>query len=71
MRSRLRRDHEGEWILMQILLQGSHCLVRIDGQTVAETDHLPESAIKAGHIGLQIHQEDCSIEYRDVRLREL
>jgi hypothetical protein len=71
VRSRITRDHEGEWILMQILLQGSRCLVRIDGQTVAETDRLPDSALKAGQIGLQIHQEDCSIEYRDIRLREL
>ncbi len=70
-RSRITRDHEGEWILMQIRLEGASCLVRIDGETVAETGQLPESALAAGQIALQMHSEDSSIEYRDIRLRPL
>jgi len=70
-RSRSTGDFEERWFLMQIRVEGSHCLVRLDGETVAETDQLPEAVRKPGQIGLQIHMEDASVDYRDLRVRRL
>ncbi len=71
VRSRLGWDHEGEWILMQVFVAGRHCLVRINGETVAEMRALPEAASKPGRIALQMHSENSSIEFRDICVRPL
>lgn len=70
-RSRIAADYEQEWFLLQIMVVGARCVVRINGETVAETSELPEEAWKPGRIGLQIHKDNASVEFRDVRVRPL
>jgi len=71
VRSRTPVDYEGQWFLMQVIVEGAHCLVRLNGDTVAETDRLPESDLRPGRIGLQMHMENASVEFRDLRVRPL
>lgn len=70
-RSRISADYEGRWFLMQIRVDGARCLVRIDGETVAETERLPETWTGPGRIGLQIHTDGASVEFRNLRVRVL
>ena len=70
-RSRVSADLEEEWFLLQVRVDGANCLVRINGETVARTDSLPEEARRPGRIGLQIHRADASVEFRDLRVRPL
>ena len=51
--------------------RGSKCVTRIDGETVAETNKLPAELLQSGRIGLQIHMDDVSVEFRDIRVRSL
>lgn len=70
-RSSITADFEERWFLMQIRVQGSTCLVRLDGTTVAEYSGLTGDDLKPGRIGLQIHMENASVEFRDLRVRPL
>ncbi len=70
-RSNITADYEERWFLMQIRVQGATCLVRIDGVTVAEYDGLKGPDLAPGRIGLQIHMENASVEFRDLRVRPL
>ncbi|MBL8179112.1 MAG: DUF1080 domain-containing protein, partial [Bryobacterales bacterium] len=69
-RSKLHADLEGRWFLLQILVQASQCRVSIDGLETASAP-LPASALAQGQIGFQIHLEDSSVEFRDIRVRPL
>lgn len=68
-RSALQWDHEGEWVLLQVLAEGPRCVVWLNGEKVAETDRLKGDQLEAGRIGLQIHKDDASVEFRDIRVR--
>lgn len=68
-RSRTRVEYEGRWFLLQVRVDGTHCLVRLDGETVAEFDRVPVTG--EAQIGLQIHTDNAAIEFRDLRLRRL
>ena len=70
-RARISADYEDRWFLMQILVKGSRCLVRLDGETVAEYDKLSGRDLQPGRIGLQIHLENASVEFRQLRVRPL
>ena len=70
-RARISADYEERWFLMQIRLEGSRCLVRLDGETVADYDSLTGRDLEPGRIGLQVHLENASVEFRDVRVRPL
>jgi hypothetical protein len=70
-RARIQADFEERWFLMQVRVTGSRCVVRLDGETVAQYDGLSGEDLKPGRIGLQIHLEDASVEFRDVRVRPL
>jgi hypothetical protein len=70
-RARVTADYEERWFNMQILVCSSECLVRVDGDTVARYDKLPPSLPSAGQIGLQIHMDGASLEFRDPRVRSL
>lgn len=59
----------GEWYPLQIHLKGSHCVVRVNGTTVAEADDLPK--IRKGPIALQMHSGGKTIRFKDIRVREL
>ena len=71
VRSRIESDLEGRWFLLQIRVVGSACRVWIDGLEMAASDSLPKAALAEGQIGLQIHLEDSSVEFRDIRVRAI
>ena len=58
-----------KWFLLQLLVQGSRCLVRINGDTVLEYDGLQN--LEAGRIELQAHDAGKWLEYKQVRIRRL
>ena len=70
-RARISADYEDRWFLLQIRVEGSRCAVRLDGETVAEYDKLSGRDLQPGRIGLQIHMENASVEFRDLRVRPL
>lgn len=70
-RARITADYEDRWFLMQIRVEGTSCLVRLDGETVAQYDGLTGRDLQPGRIGLQIHSDNASVEFRDLRVRPL
>jgi hypothetical protein len=70
VRSNLAADLEGRWFLLQIRVEGALCRVWIDG-VAAASGPVPQTALPEGQIGFQIHLEDSSVEFRDMRVRSL
>jgi hypothetical protein len=70
-RSRLSADLENRWFLLQVRVQGPRVQVWVDGEPAAETAQLPAGLDAPGRIGFQIHLEDTSVEFRDIRVRPL
>jgi hypothetical protein len=70
-RSRISADLEGRWFLLQVRVEGARVQVWIDGEPVAESNQLPKEVLAAGRVGLQIHCDKASIEFRDLRVRPL
>lgn len=70
-RSRIAADLEGRWFLLQVRVQGARTKVWIDGLPAAESAELPKELLAPGRIGLQIHSDRASIEFRDLRVRPL
>lgn len=68
-RSRSRVEFEERWFLMQVRVEGARCRVWLDGELVSETQQLP--VLDDGQIGLQIHMDNASVEFRDLRVRVL
>ena len=58
-----------KWFLMQLLVQGPRCQVRIDGDTILEYNDLNE--LDAGHIELQAHQAGRWVEFKQVKIKSL
>ena len=58
-----------KWFLFQLVVQGSRCLVRINGENVLEYDGLQNLA--AGRIELQAHDAGRWIEYKQIKIRRL
>lgn len=67
-RSRIAADYDGEWMFLQVFVQGKRCRVRLNGDLVAETDRLPDWASNPGRVGLQIHSPNSSADFRDLRV---
>lgn len=59
----------GEWFPMQIRVEGSHVVVRVNGETTV--DYRGLTTIRPGHISLQMHSWGKWIEWKDIRIREL
>jgi hypothetical protein len=57
------------WFLFQLVVQGSRCLVRINGDTVLEYDGLQN--LEPGRIELQAHDAGRWIEYKEIKIRRL
>ena len=68
-RSIYPRIEPEKWFLFQLVVQGSRCLVRINGENVMEYDGLQN--LEAGHIQLQAHHAGRWIEYKEVKIRRL
>ena len=58
-----------EWFLFQLIVVGTRCVVRINGENVVDYNQLDR--LEAGHILLQAHQSASWIEYKQMRIREL
>lgn len=58
-----------EWYLFQLIVQGTNCLVRINGENVVNYERLERSG--QSPIMLQAHQNNRWIEYKQIRIRRL
>ncbi|MBZ0255353.1 DUF1080 domain-containing protein, partial [bacterium] len=61
--------NDEEWFLMQMRIEGAHLVVRVNGETVVETEEFP--TIRKGHISLQMHSHDPWIEFKDLKIKTL
>ncbi len=60
--------HDEEWFLMQIRLEGSHLVIRVNGETVVDYDQHP--TVRSGHISLQMHKGKSWIEFKDLKVKK-
>jgi hypothetical protein len=63
------RIEDEKWFLLQLVVKGRNCLVRINGENVLEYDRLEN--LDEGHIELQAHQPGVWLEYKDIKIRRL
>jgi hypothetical protein len=63
------RIEDEKWYLLQLVVQGKNCLVRINGENVLEYDELQN--LDEGHIELQAHQPGTWIEYKHIRVKRI
>ena len=68
-RSVYPRIEPEKWFLLQLMVQGRSCVVRINGENVLEYDRLEQ--LDAGRIELQAHDPGHWIEYKQIRIRRL
>ena len=59
----------GEWVLMQVFLNENHCVVRVNGMTVAESREMGRA--RSGNISLQMHSGNGWVRWKDMRVRRL
>ncbi|HQH73744.1 MAG TPA: DUF1080 domain-containing protein, partial [bacterium] len=60
---------DGEWFPMQIRVQGSRVVVRVNGETTVNYDAL--TTIRPGHIALQMHMSGAWIDFKDIQIKRL
>ena len=58
-----------EWYQMNIIAQGPHLQVWIDGKKVSEIRDAKKKV--PGHVALQMHSNDSWVEWRDIKIKEL
>ena len=58
-----------EWFPLHLIVQGSQCLVRINGDTVCEYDRLDN--LDEGSIELQAHRPGYWTEFKQIRIKRL
>ncbi len=63
------RYKDEEWSLMQIRLQGSHLVVRVNGETCVDTQKMP--TVRKGHISLQMHKYNSWIDFKELKVKPL
>jgi hypothetical protein len=68
-RSIYPRIEPEKWFLLQLVVQGTTCLVRINGENVLEYDGLQN--LEAGRIELQAHDPGRWLEYKEIKIRRL
>ncbi|HDJ22794.1 MAG TPA: DUF1080 domain-containing protein [Candidatus Aminicenantes bacterium] len=65
----------GEWNHMQITFQGSHLQVILNGIKIIDWEAEPRGKVKdfapEGYIGLQNHDPDSSVYFRNIYIKEL
>ncbi len=59
----------GKWFLVQMWVQGKHCLVRINGQNVMEYSNMTN--VDEGHIELQAHDAERWTQFKQMRIQRL
>ena len=63
------RIEDEKWFLLQLLVKGKLCLVRINGETVVEYDQLEN--LEEGYIELQAHRPGYWTEFKRIRIKRL
>lgn len=63
-------DHEDRWTLLRVRVMNGRVTTWLDGRRAAD-GAVPDGVPEAGRIGLQIHLENASIEFRELRIREI
>ena len=73
--SKLASNAPGEWNEMRIRFVGDQITVWVNGEQVVDWAAEPRGKVKdfaaEGYIGLQNHDEDTSVTFRNVRVRDL
>ncbi|NQT39040.1 MAG: DUF1080 domain-containing protein [Planctomycetes bacterium] len=69
VRAKVLPHQQGDWVLMQVLLNEEHCAVRVDGVIVAESHEM--GGRRLGNISLQMHRGDSFIRWKEMRVRHL
>jgi len=59
----------GEWNTVRILVEGSLIQIVLNGELVVDYANATRRA--RGHIGLQNHDENSVVRFRNIRLTEL
>jgi hypothetical protein len=59
----------GEWVLMQVHLKDNHCVVRLNGETVAESHDMGRG--RSAKIALQMHVSNGWVRFKDLQVRRL
>ncbi len=73
--SRLASRPTGEWNQMRVTFVGDHITVEINGETVVDWDAEPRGKVAdfaaSGYVGLQNHDHDSSVWFRNLRAKDL
>jgi len=54
---------------MQIRVQGSRVVVRVNGETTVNYEGL--ATVRPGHIALQMHMKGAWIDFKDLKIKRL
>lgn len=60
---------DGDWFPIQLIVQGSRAVVRVNGEFSTIAEHL--TMVRPGSIALQMHDAAPPIEFKDIRIRPL
>ncbi len=70
---RVRASHlpskQGDWSLLHVILRDNQCVVRIDGETVAESEQMNQR--RWGNVSLQMHRNKATVFWKDMKIRRL
>ncbi|MDH3497523.1 MAG: DUF1080 domain-containing protein [Gemmatimonadota bacterium] len=65
----------GQWNHLEITFQGNHVTVAVNGQTVVNWDAEPRGKVRdfapRGYIGLQNHDDQSAVQFRNIYVKEL
>lgn len=63
-------DHEGRWTLLRVRVVNGRVTTWVDGSLAAD-GAVPDGVPGKGRVGLQIHLDNASIEFRELSIREI
>jgi len=69
-RAEIPDDHEDRWALLRVRVMNGRVTTWMDGRRAAD-GAIPASVPESGRVGLQIHLENASIEFRELGIREI
>ncbi|HJO03287.1 MAG TPA: DUF1080 domain-containing protein [Acidobacteriota bacterium] len=73
--TRLASRPTGEWNHMRVTFVGDHITVEVNGETVVDWDAEPRGKVAdfaaSGFVGLQNHDHDSSVWFRNIRAKDL
>ncbi len=69
VRAKIPYYENEEWFPMQIRVEGSHIVIRVNGETTVDYNDLTN--IRPGHISLQMHHHNKWVEWKDLKIKKL